>query len=735
MNVRNVHKRLMVTVLVFALAVVFPAQTGYIARAADTPSSWAQTEVDEARSKGLILPPADIDYQNDINRMLFCMQVVNFVEVTSGAPVTVSISNPFDDINNDYIIKAYQLGIVNGVSETEFEPYSSISRQEIAVMMMRCARAMDQLMGKAYAEVEGNSSITFPDQDQIASWALSDVQLAYSLNIMKGMEDSKIAPLDTATVEQSILLVNRLYDGFSAAPPTGTQTDTGTEGNALPSALSNPIEFSVAEQTELIIDAGQLAYDSDGDCLAVIKINGQTSPYTTAYGTAQLTADGKLSYLSDDVTEDISDTFNVSVSDGTDVVDITVRFHIDSDFQLTTVPSLTAVTVSGTPATGSTLSVFALQYTGGIPSATPFFTYQWMTSTSRDGLYMYIYGANESTYVVPSESVGNYFKVKVTASVSAGGSATSAAIGPVTYGFDGGDGSSVDPYQISTAEQFERLDLICTDGLFFILTDDFTLPFNTYVQNTFEGKLYGYGHTVTIHITSAQDDYVGLFSRIGNDALVNDVCVDGYINITNNAAGSITGRNDGQIQDCTSMAAVQCGSYAGGIAGENAGIVTRCVSESFVKSGSYTGGIVGYNNGSISRCQASSTCSVTGTQYWAGGITGSNTSDGMVTYCCAQAPVFAVHSVGGLVGWNGGHVSSSYSTGSVGGSSYLGGLVGYNIGSVGYSYYDQNTSGRSDTGKGIPKTTSEMMTQSTYVGWDFTNIWGFTSGRYPWLRS
>ncbi len=728
-------KRLAALVLVLVLAAVLPAEGGYIAEASDTPSSWAQEEVDDARAKGLILPPADLGYQNEISRMLFCMQIVNMVEVTYGAEIALTITNPFDDIDNDYVTKAYQLGIVMGISETAFAPHLPISRQEIGVMMMRCARALDQLMGKAYAEVSDTSSITFPDQDKIASWALSDVQLAYSLNVMKGVEDNKIDPLGTATIEQSILLVNRLYDGFFAASfsSAGTGAETGTETSSGPIALSVPVEFSAAEQTELIIDAGQLAYDPDGDALAVIKINGQTLPYPTTHGTASLTTDGKLSYISEDVTENLTDDFAVTVSDGTDVTDIMIRINISSGLHLK--PSLNSVTVSGDPAVGNTLSVFMLGYSGVVPSGDVFFTYQWMTSTSPDGLYMYIYGANESTYVVPQGSVGQYFKVKVTASGAAGGSATSAAVGPVTYGFDRGDGSSTSPYEISTAEQLARLSYMPTDGLFFVLTDDITLPFNTYIQNTFEGKLYGYGHTVTIHITSAPDHYIGLFSQIGSDAVVTGVVVDGYINVTNNASGSIAGHNEGTIISCTSYAAVQCGSYAGGIAGENMGNVSLCVSESFVKSSCYTGGIVGYNDGNIARCQAGSSCSVTGTLYWAGGITGNNTSDGMVIYCCAHAGVFASHSVGGLVGWNGGLVSSSYSTGHVGGSDYLGGLVGYNIGAVGHSYYDQNTSGRNDTGKGIPKTTAEMMTQSTYVSWDFTSIWGYTSGQYPWLRT
>lgn len=44
-------------------------------------------------------------------------------------------------------------------------------------------------------------------------------------------------------------------------------------------------------------------------------------------------------------------------------------------------------------------------------------------------------------------------------------------------------------------------------------------------------------------------------------------------------------------------------------------------------------------------------------------------------------------------------------------------------GVVANSYYDSQTSGKSDTGKGTPKTTAEMRRQATFEGWDFVNTW------------
>jgi hypothetical protein len=96
-------------------------------------------------------------------------------------------------------------------------------------------------------------------------------------------------------------------------------------------------------------------------------------------------------------------------------------------------------------------------------------------------------------------------------------------------------------------------------------------------------------------------------------------------------------------------------------------------------SGSSVGGLVGYNYaGNVIRCYSSGTVSGTGS---VGGLVGY--SNGSITSSHSAGAVSGGSSVGGLVGWNefGGTVTQSYSTGAVSGTgqdSCVGGLVGYN---------------------------------------------------------
>lgn len=720
------HKRILSVALAVVISLTL-AFGGLSAAAADEPSSWALAEIEEARGYGLITPAADGNYLGNITRVLFCVQIVNMVETVTGTAVSVTISNPFGDVDNEYVTKAYQLGIVNGKSAAIFDPLAYITRQEIAAMMMRSARVLDSLEGKSFAAITGTESIVFDDQQQIGSWALADVRLLNGLDIMKGVGGNRINPLGNTTVQESILLVNRLYKGFLAAPLSG-----GTAGNTAPAALSNPVWFTVQEQTQLLIRADELAFDADGDSLEVVRINGQILPYSTLYGTAELTSDGKISYISNDITADTNDDFVVTVSDGTDLTHVNIRVSVTYKLEFFLRPSISSVSVNGTPKMGSTLSAGLILYLGTAPSTPPTLAYRWMSASAANGTYTAIPGATAASFALTQADVGKYLKLEVTASGSAGGTALSAAIGPVTYGFAGGDGSASAPYQIATADQLLLLDTVPTQNTCFSLVSNITLPDNVWISSTFQGTLYGYGKTVTLNITSSAGNYVGLFSQTGSASRVDRVVVDGGITSAYSCVGGISGRNDGMIYQCRSQADISGDDYVGGIVGLNVGTVTRSTAAVSISADDYVGGIAGQNKGTVSRCASEG--SVTAGAM-AGGAVGYNHSSGTVAYCRSVASVFANGNEGGLVGWNAGIIMDSYSAGSVTGYNNIGGLVGHNDGgSVTRSYYDKQTSGRSDTGRGIPKTTAEMKTQSTYSGWDFTTIWGLATGDYPYLR-
>jgi len=116
---------------------------------------------------------------------------------------------------------------------------------------------------------------------------------------------------------------------------------------------------------------------------------------------------------------------------------------------------------------------------------------------------------------------------------------------------------------------------------------------------------------------------------------------------------------------------------------------------------------------------------------------------GTVSNSYSDGNVSGRDDVGGMVGWNTGAVSNSYSTCNVTGGNDVGGLVGDNWGgTVSNSFWDMETSGQSNSDAGTGKTTAEMQDIATFNDtetegldepWDITAVTpGSTNTTYTW---
>ncbi len=145
------------------------------------------------------------------------------------------------------------------------------------------------------------------------------------------------------------------------------------------------------------------------------------------------------------------------------------------------------------------------------------------------------------------------------------------------------------------------------------------------------------------------------------------------------------------------------------------------------------GGLIGENEGG-KIFNSYSTGNISGINN-IGGLIGTNTN-GQIFNSYATGNVTGTDIVGGLIGNNSNSsITNSYSVGKVIGSSNVGGLIGLFTSNISNSYYNSQTSGQTDTGKGIPKNTTEMMIESTFQNWDFINSWQINeSYNYPKIR-
>lgn len=115
----------------------------------------------------------------------------------------------FDDVPKDaYYAKAVcwarAVGIISGVTDSEFAPDVNITREQISAIMYRYAQS------KGYDTAAGGMQIReFDDYESISSYALSAMGWAVNTGLIKGKTAVTINPSDYATRAETAAIINR----------------------------------------------------------------------------------------------------------------------------------------------------------------------------------------------------------------------------------------------------------------------------------------------------------------------------------------------------------------------------------------------------------------------------------------------------------------------------------------------------------------------------------------------
>ena len=204
-------------------------------------------------------------------------------------------------------------------------------------------------------------------------------------------------------------------------------------------------------------------------------------------------------------------------------------------------------------------------------------------------------------------------------------------------------------------------------------------PIGTNFYNSYTGTFDGGGHTIMGLTVTTNDQYVGLFGRLGKAGTVKNVVMDGIQITCNHRLG-----------------------YAGGVAGFSwGGTIENCSVSGSVSGTICAGGVVGIQwEASITGCSSSAT--VKG-MVQVGGVAGETNSGATMAACYATGNVTIeidpINNIlgGGLVGFNAGSsVLACYATGNVTstgsgtGNVHIGGFLGDNYTTVTAGYWKNN---------------------------------------------
>lgn len=181
-----------------------------------TSSDWSKTELAAAQEAGLVVGSLGADFTVNITREQFAELVVNLVTHIYGEGPEAAPTGTFTDTDNPAILQAYAIGVVNGVGNGKFDPAATTNREQIACMLYRAIRWLENEMGDAFLLISPDIS-AFSDKAQVSVWATEGVGALAANGIMKGTSDTALSPQAPCTIEQSVLLVYRIYTMITTA--------------------------------------------------------------------------------------------------------------------------------------------------------------------------------------------------------------------------------------------------------------------------------------------------------------------------------------------------------------------------------------------------------------------------------------------------------------------------------------------------------------------------------------
>ncbi len=277
--------------------------------------------------------------------------------------------------------------------------------------------------------------------------------------------------------------------------------------------------------------------------------------------------------------------------------------------------------------------------------------------------------------------------------------------------------------KVGSFEEWEQFVKNCTldswsKDKYVVLTNDIDCNMQKFTPvPLFAGVFDGQGHTINKAAFTEEANYIGIFSRTRETAVIRNLNAIGVMKPGGKAfnIGGIVGDNYGMIANCKYDGYVEGYDYIGGIAGINepSGVISACHITGKITGLHYVGGITGANMGLVTGCISDADINTVTKEVETGisdikveevftnllnigreegnkksilsstnpvdigGVAGNNT--GEISSCENRSKVGYEHvgyNVGGIVGRQSGYVHDCSNSGKICGRKDVGGIVG-----------------------------------------------------------
>lgn len=172
---------------------------------ADLAGHWAAKDAELLIAKGIIDGIADDRYapEGTLTRGELAALLVRSAGLAAQPGAGVLSDVKADDWFAGYVQAALSAGLVDGFEDGTFRAGTAVTREQLAVMLVRAMT----LAG--YTPSVSGASAAFADSDTISGWAKDAVRTAQAAGLVNGLEDGTFRPQGQATRAEAAVMIKR----------------------------------------------------------------------------------------------------------------------------------------------------------------------------------------------------------------------------------------------------------------------------------------------------------------------------------------------------------------------------------------------------------------------------------------------------------------------------------------------------------------------------------------------
>jgi hypothetical protein len=180
----------------------------------DLAGHWAKADVELMAARWVVKGDTATTYapERSVTRAEFAALLVRALGLKEKTVSAATFSDvPTTAWYSGSVEAAATAGIVSGVGNGAFAPDASITREEMAAMVVRAMSYADA--GIELTAGESQSLLgAFSDRVNVDAWAVDDLAKAVKSGIVQGVSNTEIAPLSSATRAEAATMVKRMME-------------------------------------------------------------------------------------------------------------------------------------------------------------------------------------------------------------------------------------------------------------------------------------------------------------------------------------------------------------------------------------------------------------------------------------------------------------------------------------------------------------------------------------------